>query len=420
MSEQSTQRSRLAPTGLGWLRSRLLPSGVATMMFASYAMVLVSLVAFFLNQRDLPPTQFYLGVLALAVMFALQVVLVDLEERLGELRASVLHLLATGALWLLVTWLTLGSGNYSFVPFLLFMLVAQAFVVFSAQGAALYSLALLAGFCLMLWLHGATLTEIGESLLSMSSGLVFVVVFSTVLKLYRGQTERAEALLAQLTAANAELEAARRRDKDLAAAEERVRLARDIHDGLGHHLTALHVQLQAAARLIDRDPARAAAAIATSREVAQAALDEVRQSVAILRRAPLDGRSLPEALITLSAEFGHRADVQADLQLLGEPIELAPAVAQTLYRAAQEGLTNARKHGAARSIHLTLAYAPGTVSLTVTDDGAASGEAGAGFGLAGLRERAEQLDGKLTAGPRPGGGYTLTIEIPAGPARGQQ
>lgn len=413
MSERRAQPTPSPAGALRWARERLLPSGESSLMLAAYAMILAALVTFSLNQRDLPAPQFYLGTLMLAAMLVLHVVLPDLEPRLGAARAGWLHLGLNGALWLAVARLSLNSGSFNFVPFLLFMLVAEAVVTLRPWWAVGYTAALLGGWCAALGLAGFGLGAILANLLALSTGLVFVVVFSTVLNLYRRQTERAEALLGQLTAANAELEAARRRERDLAVAEERVRLARDIHDGLGHHLTALNVQLQAAARLIERDPARAAAAVATSREVAQAALDEVRQSVAAMRRTPLDGRSLPEALAALAAEFGRRADVAVALEVTGEPAELAPAAAQTIYRAAQEGLTNAQKHGAARAVRLALAQGPAAVSLTVADDGAApGGAAGAGFGLAGLRERAEQLGGSLAAGPAAGGGYTLTITIP--------
>jgi signal transduction histidine kinase len=420
MSEQRTQPSRAPSARLAWLRSRLLPGGEDTLLLAAYAMVLAALVTFTLNQRDLPAPRFYLGLLILAAMLVLNVVTLDVEARLGHDRGAQLLLAANGALWLTVAWIAIGSAHFSFVPFLLFMLVAQAVVSLPAAGAALYVLALVGGWSAVLWVVGFTPAAIGVNLLSLSTGLIFVVVFSVVLTKYREQTRRTEALLAQLKAANAELEAARRRERELAVAEERVRLARDIHDGLGHHLTALNVQLQAAARLIERDPARAAAAVATSREVAQAALDEVRQSVAAMRRTPLDGRSLGEALAALAADFGRRADVQVAVTVTGEPAELAPAAAQTLYRAAQEGLTNAQRHGGARSARIALTYGPATTTLAVTDDGAATGAAhGSGFGLAGLRERAEQLGGTLAAGPAAGGGFALTIEIPLTTGGGQ-
>lgn len=382
-------------------------------MLAAYAMLLAALVTFSLFQRDLPFSRFVLGLGGLAALFVLHVFMPDLEARLGPRRGGNLHLALCGGLWLLVSWAALDSANFNFVPFLLFMLVAQAVVALPPLGATLYGAALLAGFSALLWLDGFTLTAIGVNLLSFSTGLIFVVVFSAVLNLYRRQTERAEALLAELTAANVALEQARQRERELAMAEERVRLARDIHDGLGHHLTALTVQLQAAARLVTRDPDRAATAIATSREVAQAALDEVRQSVAAMRRTPLDGRTLPEALADLAGDFGRRAELVTNVEVRGIPHALSSAAAQTLYRAAQEGLTNAHRHGGASLVTIVLCYDAAVVALTVTDNGAGGiALPGGGFGLAGLRERAEQLGGRLSSGPAPAGGFALRLELP--------
>lgn len=416
MHEPITAPTRAAPTGLAWVWARLFPRGVASLMLAAYGMILAAMVTFALFQRDLDPPRYYLGLMGLSAMFVLHVVVIDLEARLGEPRASMLHLLTNGLLWLVVSWAAFASDNFSFVPYLLFLLVAQAMVNWPPRIGAAYTVGMLLCWHGLLWLQGHTLGELLANFLALSGGLIFVITFSYVLRLFRAQTERAEALLAQLQAANAELEGARRREKELAAAEERVRIARDIHDGLGHHLTALNVQLQAAARLLERDPARAAAAVATSREVAQAALDEVRQSVAAMRRTPLDGRGLPEALATLVGDFQRRADLVATLEVAGSPVPLSPAAAQTLFRAAQEGLTNAQRHAAAGSVHVSLVFAPAAATLAVADDGAGAALSfGGGFGLAGLRERAEQLGGRFAAGPRPGGGFLLELEVPAAP-----
>jgi signal transduction histidine kinase len=268
MRERTSASRGKAPAVFRWLRERLLPAGAASLILAAYAMIFAAIVTFALFQRDLSTSRFTLGLVGLAAIFVLHVLIPDLEAQLGQHRSEQLHLALCGGLWLLVSWTALASDNFSFVPFLLFMLVAQAVVVLPALGATAYSAALLAGFSALLWFDGLTLALIGANLLSLSTSLIFVVVFSTVLNLYRRQTERAEALLSELTTANVALEQARIRERELAVAEERVRLARDIHNGLGHHLIVLTVQLQAAARLIERDPARAATAIATSREVA--------------------------------------------------------------------------------------------------------------------------------------------------------
>jgi signal transduction histidine kinase len=417
MREESTSYPGGPGRALRWLRARLLPSGAESMLLASYAMIMAALITFVLFQRDLADPPYYTGLSAIAAMLVLHVLMPDLEARLGEDRAGALTLLANGALWLLVAWIAIDSERFSFVPFLLFMLVAEAIVILPGALAAAYTAAMLGSWLGALWVKGFPISGVFSNGLAMSTGLIFVIIFSTVLKLYRAQTERAEALLADLQAANGKLEAARRHEQELAAAEERVRIARDIHDGLGHHLTALNVQLQAAARLVERDPARAAAAIATCREVAQVALDEVRQSVAAMRRSPLDGRSLPEALAALVSDFGRRAGLAASFAARGAELPLPPAAAQTLYRAAQEGLTNAQRHGAAGSAAVSLRYDADGVSLTVEDDGGGAGAgSGGGFGLAGLRERAELLGGTFSAGPAAGGGYRLTITIPVAQA----
>lgn len=227
------------------------------------------------------------------------------------------------------------------------------------------------------------------------------------------------ALLEDLQAANAKLEAARETERDLAIAEERVRLARDIHDGLGHHLTVLSIQLQAAAKLVTRDPQAAAEAIETCRAEAQAALKDVRRSVGVMRQAPANRQPLGEALTSLVIAFGKHAGLQTSFDLAGTPAELSPQVWQTIYRAAQEGLTNAHKHAkGARHVAVRLTYEPRSVRLSVWDDGSwdqaphAPPPAPAGFGLQGLRERVSQLGGELYSGAGEANGFRIEASIP--------
>lgn len=415
MQQTSRSNGALSATqtlqrGFVWLRERLLPGGVGALMLAAYAIILTALVNFVLTRRELAPGPYYAVVLALAAMFVLHVVWDDLQERFGVVSAAWLHLLVNGALFLLVNYLGL-NDSFSFLPFLLFMLSAQAMVDLPLRAGALYVLVLTGGWLVIVELLGG---DVIDNLISISLGQIFAVSLARVLRLYQEQTERAKQLLAELQAAHSALEAAREREKDLAAAEERVRLAREIHDGLGHHLTVLNVQLQAAARLVERDPERAAQAIALCREEAQAALVEVRQSVAAMRHSPLDGRSLPEALATLVRDFDRASPLAASFALRGRPVELAPAAAMTLYRAAQEGLTNAQKHAGAGDVQVELAYNEVRASLRVQNSGSGVNLASAspgGFGLAGLRERAELLGGSFRAGAAPTGGFVLELEL---------
>jgi signal transduction histidine kinase len=142
-------------------------------------------------------------------------------------------------------------------------------------------------------------------------------------------------------------------------------------------------------------------------------LQEVRRSVAALRASPLEGKSLPAALSDLAAQSGG-AGLTAQLTVSGEPQALSPEAALTLYRAAQEGLTNCRKHSGVTSARLVLEYLPsGRARMTVSDDGAGGEETAGGFGLLGVRERAQLLGGAVTVQTAPGEGFTLTIEVPA-------
>jgi signal transduction histidine kinase len=251
---------------------------------------------------------------------------------------------------------------------------------------------------------------------SLGIGILFVSFLSILLDRYSRQTIRAEGLLRELQAANARLEAARQNEKELAIAEERVRLARDIHDGLGHHLTVLSIQLQAADKLVSRNPQAAAEAIKQSRIEAQAALDEVRHSVSVMRQSPAETQPLPDVISDLVNDFDQRTGLRATFTQAGSTVELPSFTRQTLYRTVQESLTNATKHAKnVETITVELEYLPGNVRLVVTDDGKIAEsipDRPPGYGLVGLRERVEQLGGSIQSGPHSPCGFEVEVNIP--------
>jgi signal transduction histidine kinase len=152
--------------------------------------------------------------------------------------------------------------------------------------------------------------------------------------------------------------------EDLATIQERNRLAREIHDSLGHHLTVIHVQLEAARTLFESQPVLALDALGKAQALTQEGLAEVRGSVAALRASPLEGRSLPDALVSIMDRC-HRAGLLTELVVTGAPRSLSLQVKQALFRAAQEGLTNVRKHAQANRAEVTLDYGDEVVRLTV-------------------------------------------------------
>jgi signal transduction histidine kinase len=231
----------------------------------------------------------------------------------------------------------------------------------------------------------------------------FTAVVTELLR--REQQARAELAEANLRLRNYAAQA-----EELATTQERNRLARDIHDGLGHHLTVIQMQVQAARAVLGSDPARADAVLAKAQQQSSEALTEVRRSVATLRE-PRAVPPLGDALKAL-AEDASASGVPTELHVTGTVRPLGVDAEESLFRAAQEGLTNIRKHADAGSARLVLAYrAEGTVRLEVCDDGRGATIAGDGFGLIGLRERAERLGGTVDIESAPGGGTTLRVEL---------
>ena len=360
--------------------------------------------------------RYYGSVIALAALLALNIAGINPNPAASP-RLQAAHdwafLTISTALILATAWM---SGQVSLV-YLIDIVTAQAcykkgvWPVGVAFGAAILVVLVTAQIAL-----GATFWVVVAMIFPVAVGIVFVLGVMTLLERYERQTRRAESLLRQLQAAQAALEAAHRQEKDLAIAEERVRLARDIHDGLGHHLTVLSIQLQAADKLVARNPQAAAEALQACRVEAQAALEEVRHSVSVMRQSPVEGQPLPEVLASLVNGFSLRSGCMASFDLTGQPVELPLPARETLYRAVQEGLTNVQKHaGDAGHVSVTLAYDRQAVRLTVRDEGQPSSPSPAptgGFGLAGLRERTEQIGGTFHSGAGQAGGFEIQLSIP--------
>ena len=251
------------------------------------------------------------------------------------------------------------------------------------------------------------------SALSMGAGVTFVFVFTRVA--LREQRARAEVerLAADLRTANDKLREYAVQVEELAAAKERNRLARDIHDSLGHYLTVINVQLEAARAVMGSDPSHALDALCKAQSLAQEGLADVRGSVAALRASPTENRLLPDALAALAAE-NRASGLLTELAVAGMARPLPPPAELTLYRAAQEGLTNIRRHARASRVEITLNYGDDEhVRLRVRDNGVGGSPDGqGGYGLLGVRERAQLLGGEVRIQTAEGQGFILEVELP--------
>ncbi|MEV7069685.1 sensor histidine kinase [Streptomyces sp. NPDC093990] len=200
--------------------------------------------------------------------------------------------------------------------------------------------------------------------------------------------------------------------------EERVRIARELHDVVAHHITLVNAQAGVAHHLMRTDPDRAYEALAHIKETSRAALDELRATVGLLRQpddAP-DSRSPLPGLADLDALVGgfRAGGLSVTVTRTGLVRPVAPATDLTAYRIVQESLTNTHKHARAAHADVLLDYGDSTLRVTVADDGhpQAARAAGTGHGLIGMRERATAIGGSLTAGRDPGGGFTVVAELP--------
>ena len=246
-----------------------------------------------------------------------------------------------------------------------------------------------------------------QSAVVFGSAVFFTAVFTNISIRDVRRREEIERLAAELEAANRELQTYAARAEELATEQERNRLAREIHDGLGHYLTAMNVQSQVVVTLLDQDVARARDALA-----------DVRRSVAALRSDPFLAENLYNSLLPL-VEESHNAGLDTGLVVNGQARRLPAALELTLYRAVQEGLTNVRKHAQASRVMITLDYRPKQVGLRIQDDGAGSllrleqlSNLKSSFGLIGLRERVQLLGGSMDIITAPGQGFCLEICLP--------
>ncbi|MEV5408228.1 sensor histidine kinase [Thermopolyspora sp. NPDC052614] len=197
------------------------------------------------------------------------------------------------------------------------------------------------------------------------------------------------------------------------AGEERLRIARELHDVLGHNVSMINVQASAALHGLKKRPEDAEAALRAIKETSKETLRELRTTLGVLRQvdedaptAPADSLARVDALVEASG-LAVRTEVLGDLDRVPVEVDLAAT------RIIREALTNVSRHSGTDAATLTIANKAGNILIEVEDDGpGAAFTEGSGFGLRGMRERAEALGGRLEAGPRPGGGFRVAAELP--------
>jgi signal transduction histidine kinase len=253
----------------------------------------------------------------------------------------------------------------------------------------------------------------------------FVILLVAALAVTTGAAARSHrAWVAETEERARRAEQAREDEANRRVAEERLRIARELHDAVGHHVALINVQAGAVACLIDDENLlQAKESVAHIQRASEEALEDLRLTVGLLRdpgaaepadpAEPVPGLAQLEELICSFADAGLRVT----RTVTGQARPLPEAVELTAYRVIQESLTNTRKHAGCDAAVVRLGYTPGALSLAVEDEGkAAAGTGGharpGGHGIVGMQERVAALGGRLSAGPRPEGGYRVSAELP--------
>ncbi len=243
-------------------------------------------------------------------------------------------------------------------------------------------------------------------------GQIFFLIFTqTAVNEQRGRMQM-EKLAAELSEANRHLSEYASQVKDLTLSQERNRLAREIHDGLGHYLTTINMQIKASLAVLKKDPEKATALLEHAQQLTSDALVDIRNSVAALRADTIDSLSLEERILNLT-KTSETEGRKFFLEVLGQPRELSPQADVTLFRSAQEAINNANKHSRATEVHIKLDFEnPAQICLTVSDNGVGTANLDGGFGLIGMRERVKLIQGELKFNSTKGKGFEVQIIVP--------
>jgi len=308
-------------------------------------------------------------------------------------------------------------------PFLYLVLVIRSCLLFKLPGRLMVTGLAFSAFLLTLLYRMQTLNLPGRPMvqdrirflilnLTLNAALLFGLILILVLFLINALLAERESR-EKLAIANEQLRQYALRIEDQATLQERNRIARDIHDSLGHALTGLNIQLEGALKLSQTNPAKAQAFLAEAKRLGSTALQAVRQSVSALRSDPLQSQPLEVAIARLAQEFHRTTGIlpTCEIELTRSlPLEVKTAI----YRIVQESLTNICKYAAASAVQIQLKTTKDLLLLQVQDDGNGFevNENTTGFGIQGMQERSSALGGHFTITSQPGAGCRILAKLP--------
>jgi signal transduction histidine kinase len=243
--------------------------------------------------------------------------------------------------------------------------------------------------------------------------LIFALLLINALLAERQSREKLEIVYQELEQTNRQLRQYALRIEDQATLQERNRIAREIHDGLGHTLAAQTIQINNALLYWQSNDQKSLTFLKQAKQLGADAMLEIRRSISVLRSNPLQGQSLQAAINKLVADFGQTTGIEVSCNFY-LPLSLPSEVKTTLYRILQESLTNISKHAEAKTVIVELQQQTGQIHLSIEDNGTGFDptQNTTGFGLQGMRERAAALGGKFYLHSQTGKGCQITVDLP--------
>lgn len=358
------------------------------------------------------PIVLSLFVLTILILIALE--WLTLRQPFQELSVSegIAHIVAR----LVLVTVAIFWGRLPFTHYLLFPVVLLSYFVFGRKTAIFFAFVSFGIILQQLTLYQTqpqlTAPDL-NNLLGFALGLVLVLLLANALQREVENNVVQQQLHSELTESHQQLQQYATQVATLAAADERNRLARDIHDSLGHHLAAISIQLEKANAYRERDAAKSAEALDHARRTIRDALSETRNSVSVLRQGEtFDFISSLQGLIKRMTHY----DLAIDLHLTGQPDAFSSFAQMTLYRTIQEGLTNVHKHASATEVTVSLAFSSEQATVHICDNGCGFEPnrliSHSHYGLQGIRERIALVGGNFTLESSTGNGVCLYVSIP--------
>jgi signal transduction histidine kinase len=247
------------------------------------------------------------------------------------------------------------------------------------------------------------------------NSLIFLALFASMYLAFRQRFQLSE-VVCELRAAKQKLEQQAAHHEELVVLRERTRLAREMHDSIGHALVAVNVKLEAAQRLYAVNPTRGDRELEATRALVRETMAELRRSLMNLRAPLPTHQDLPVALQGLAEELRGRSALQVSCHTISDVPALAPAAAEALWRVVREALANVERHAAAASVSISLDRRSDSIVLCIDDDGVGVTPAALArpthYGVIGMRERVEALGGSFAIHARSGGGTTVEARLP--------